>query len=256
MTIINGINTTPRRASSGGLAEVRNALDDISKLGYLASPLEQGVINKRLYDLRARHVRTVASAANAALTDKAERLRRQRQRLDEFIASEMRSWDPVRFSAELGIASVLLDMAAKSPDPDIAINNLMTDAIKSNDRYKIRAVTECGPGAAAKFTDIDARLKINNVLYKGQAALAEIRNTTEIQGARQVVKQAYDEFSSEKEQFEMIVEDMGESTAGDMFGAYERWRPVMRDGVPDILDMAEIRAKENKEREKTFYTKG
>ncbi|MDO8972226.1 MAG: hypothetical protein Q7U74_16140 [Saprospiraceae bacterium] len=251
MTIINGVNTVARRPSSGGLAEVRNALDDISKLGYLASPLEQAVINKRLYDLRARHIRTVASAANNALTDKAERLKRQRQRLDEFIASEMRSWDPVRFSAELGIASVLLDMAAKSQDPDIAIKNLMSDAVKSSDRYKIRAITETIPGAAAKFTDIDARLKINNVLYKGQEALKEIRNTTEIQGARQVVKQAYDEFASEREQFEMIAQDMGESTAGGIFGdTLERWRPVMRDGVPDILDAVAERAKDDEFRRK------
>jgi len=236
---INGISTTARRPTGGGLAEVRNALEDILKLGYLASPLEQAVINKRLHDLRARHIRTVASAANNALTDKAERLRRQRARLDEFIASEMQSWDPLRFSAELGIASVLLEMTQGDPE---AIKNLMTDAIKSNDRYKIRAITETIPGVAAKANGIDERLKINNVLYNGQDALKEIRETEEIKQQKQVVKLAYDEFASEREQFEIIAEDMGESAdrGTGLFGeVYYRFQPYMRDGLPDINDTQE-----------------
>jgi hypothetical protein len=169
-----------------------------------------------------------------------ENFNSEKARLEELKKRELNSWDADKLNANFGVTRVLFDMAVSSDNvasKDRTVDKLqrlMSEAIDSGDKYKLRAFNELLPGIQATMPDRGEAMKVNSLMHESAKKLEEIRETPEIVAQYQKIREAYDNFIHVELSAKVAVDTMGASQPGQLKEMLRKVDKYMDNGMPNV----------------------
>lgn len=177
---------------------------------------ERLTIREAINELRTSIYPVVCKGALSEFEQKIEKFNAAKAKTSEAVTKEINRWDAGKLVSEKQLVNMQLDEAAKTPynalSPRSKINILtevVEQAIKSGDMYKIRAVAEKARDFASNVEKED-RVQAFSLVQTAENALNKIRNTPEITEALKEQNLAGMELQDARDELGAISTALGE----------------------------------------------
>lgn len=209
-----------------------DAKKEYSTYSGMMTEYERTTVMEGIKDLKTSIFPVVCKGALSEFEQKIEKFNAAKAKTSEAVTKEINRWDAGKLVAEKQLVNMQLDEAAKTPYNALSPRsktNILTEvveqAIKSGDMYKIRAVAEKARDFASNVAQED-RIQAFSLVQTAENALNKIRNTPEISQALKDQNLAGMELQDARDELGAISMALGEKP--DMFTSNNLTRAMRR----------------------------
>ena len=195
--------------------------------------------------IKDQHLKTITEGILGGHEAAIQKLKTAHEKVNTERQKEIASWDGQKLAAEMQTYSMLIDQAVNTPSGVFdgtgkaakILEDTYSEAFRSGDKYKARAIAEVLKSAPAKYkpSDKDTKDMINHLAKKAEQDMTAVRSTPELQQACADAENSYQEYLTSRNDLIKTVKEIGEPDPAGVFAGGPFAKAVKRVQVKDDI---------------------